>query len=143
ELFIEGNVKFHLIEIDRPLIQYYFKPIEEEVAENVVEEEQVDLPSLIRVDTLIIRAAHGSTNDISGSRPAFNIGGLDIEANDLDLRSRNGALTYYIGGALVHAWDLSAELPPIYDLQIADLALQHPLGTTTVQGVRLDPRYSE
>ncbi len=145
ELFTEGNVKFHLIEIDRPLIQYYFKPVEEEVAENVVEEGQVtDLPSLIRVDSLIIRSAHGSTNDISGTRPAFNIGGLDINAHDLDLRSwRNGTLTYYIGAALVHAWDLSAELPPIYDLNIADLAVAHPLGTTMAKGVRLVPRYGK
>lgn len=145
DLFTDGNVKFHLIEIDRPLIRYYFKPVENEVAENVVEEEQItDLPSLIRVDTLVIRAAHGSTHDISGTRPAFNIGGLDINAHDLDLRSwRNGALTYYIGGALVHAWDLSAELPPIYDLNIADLSVLHPLGTTTVKGVRLVPRYGK
>ena len=145
DLLTDGDVKFHLIEIDRPLIEYFFKPVPEEVAENVVEKEEItELPSLIRVDTLRIRSAHGSTNDISGTRPSFNIGGLDLTAYDLDLRSwRNGAVSYYVGGANVHAWDLSAELPPIYDLHIADLQVLHPLGSTVVQGVSLDPRYNE
>src|SRR5688500_891925 len=35
DLLFKGEVKFKLIELDQPFIKYYFKPIEEELAEDV------------------------------------------------------------------------------------------------------------
>lgn len=145
DLLFSGEVHFVAVEIEGPEIHYAFRPAKQTAPENVVEEEEAaELPTLIQVDTLLVRSATGSTTDISSTRPAFNVGGLDIALYGAYLRShRNGKVRFHTQGADIHAWDLSAELPPVYDLYITSIKIDHPNGRALIREPRLQPRYDE
>ncbi len=149
DLLTDGNVIFQVVEVRQPEIQYHFRPDEteepppgDEKADDVVEEQEVArLPAFIRVDSLVIREATGLTNDITGRRPSFRIGGTDIIGTGVELHTGpDGVVHYDLHEASVHAWDLNAELPPLYDVHVGSVEVDHPSGIGRIRGLQLRPR---
>jgi hypothetical protein len=148
ELLTRNEVKFRAVQLDGPYIKYLFKPNdddpEDEVADEVVnEEETAELPSLIKIDTLLVLSATGHTIDITGKRPSLDVAEIDIRAYDASLRTySDGTITYRVAGSDILARDLRAELPPMYDARIASFHMEHPSGQAFLEGLTVKPRAS-
>lgn len=145
DLLTRKEVNVGALEIDRPYIKYLFTPSEEDttdhVADEVVEEEKIELPSLIRLDTLLILSATGHTIDITGERPMIDVADINIKAYNGAVRAYpDGTVSYSVAGAAIEARDLKAELPPLYDARIASLKIEHPLGRAFLEKLSVTPR---
>jgi hypothetical protein len=147
-LLTRDEVRLRTVLVERPQIFYHFRPADHEeddpVDEVVDEEAMTEIPSLIRVDSVFIRNATGATVDITGQRPAFDLGRTDIGMYAVRLRtSATGRMTYEVGGADIHAWEISAELPPIYDLRVQGLHVEHPSGKAAIENIEFVSRVNE
>jgi hypothetical protein len=143
QLLRQGEAHFRTIEVDTPELAYHFKPEQgDDVADEVVDEEAMtELPALIAVDTLLVLGATGYTTDITGKRPSLHLGECDIRAYTVRLRTQeSGRMTYWVAGADIAARGMSAELPPLYDVRLGSLQVDHPAGTAILKDIRLEPR---
>jgi hypothetical protein len=99
---------------------------------------------LIDLDTLVILGAHGSNSDITDSRPSAAITELDIRLGGvLIYTTDDGPMQPSVRSAAINARQISLALPPMYDLQIDDIALYHPADEAQILNLRLVPRENE
>ena len=144
ELFRHGAVRLDRIEVDGASIHHYFTPKGEEDTTTASSENAPGMPALITVDTLIVREAHGSSQDITGKRPSAALANLHIRAGGIRvIHDPNGSIRFMLRSARIEAMDVHAALPPLYDLHIATLTLNHPAGHAELTGLRFQPRHNE
>lgn len=99
------------------------------------------LPPSIRLDSLIIRDASASTTDMDGKRLSADVGTLDLWAGGLALHNRPGRRAQFVvTSARISIRGTTAAFPPLYDLRIGEMWLEHPAGHATVKGLSFLPR---
>lgn len=99
------------------------------------------LPPSIRLDSLIIRDASARTSDLGGKKFSADVGTLDLWAGGLALHNLPGrGAQFVVNSARISIRETTAAFPPLYDLRIGEMWLEHPAGRANVKDLSFLPR---
>lgn len=142
-LILNGTLHVGRIEVRSPEIHRRFIPGVLVPDSSAVSDEQSKL-ALIVLDSVLIMGAHGSNTDITGNKLSTTIGELDIHLGGVLLfNTAEGNMRPLVRSASIRARQIHLELPPLYDLRIDDMALDHPADKASILGLSLVPRANE
>ena len=145
-LFRHGQVIVERIEVDGPALRHMYRSATQ-ASDSIAGDgpsAQAELPGAIVIDSLIVRNAQARTVDLSGRRPSADLERTDIFLGGVRLAPfPEAGLLVDVRSADIEVQGIHVALPPLCDLLMARMHLQHPSGRAGITGLELRPRANE
>ncbi len=149
ELIFSDRLHVGRISLVKPSVKHSYasrergeKEAEEEEAEEEPKNGNEGL-SFVRVDTLLMMEASGTSTDRGGSRADLSVQRLDLMALGLQVvQDRNGELHFWQQRTHLALGGIQLGMDPFYTLAIEAIQLDLPADTMHIMGIRLMPEVS-